>query len=117
MKMPFAAVVVLGLCLLGTPELRAQGYPYYSPTWDAEYQQYLQYQHDLQWYQYLRYLQQTDPYYELHVMHYQLYLQRYQPQQIYLPCCYAFGIPQPSTRVGRLPSASRTRARPEVRRK
>jgi hypothetical protein len=47
------------------------------------------------------------------VMHYQLYLQPYQPYQIYQPCCFSFGIPiwpttprrllpQPATRPNRI---------------
>jgi hypothetical protein len=51
----------------------------------------VQYQHYMQWQQYLAYLRQTDPYYDLHVMHYQLYLRPYQPHQIFAPCCYVIG--------------------------
>jgi hypothetical protein len=80
MKVSYLAVALFGLLVLGRGDLRAQAYgPYYNPYWDVQYQQYLQYQHYLQWQEYLDYLRQTDPYYELHVMHYQLYLQPYQP--------------------------------------
>jgi hypothetical protein len=117
MKASFLAIALLSLLFLRAPEVQAQGYnPYYGPFSDAQYQQYLQYQHDLQWQQYLQYLQQVDPYYDLHVMHYQLYLQRYQPYPIYLPCCYGFGILQRSTPVGRVQATTR-RARQAARRK
>ena len=111
MKASFLAVVLLGLLLLGTPDLRAQVYgPYYNPYWDVQYQQYLQ------WQQYLAYLQQYDPYYELHVMHYQLYLEPYNPYQTYSPCCYAFGTPAGST-FGRVPHWFRSRAPQAIRRR
>jgi hypothetical protein len=111
------AIATLTLILIGTPAVRAQGYPYYGPFPDFQYQQYLQYQYDLQWQQYLRYLQEVDPYYDLHVMHYQLYLQRYQPYPVYVPCCYTVGIPAWSTRTHRAPVAPRRSAQPAVRRK
>ena len=73
MKLLLSTATLLVLVVLVTPSLRAQSYgPYYDPYWDIQYQQYLQ------WQQYLQYLQQNDPYYELHVVHYQLYLQPYQ---------------------------------------
>jgi hypothetical protein len=117
MRSSVLVIALLGLLLLGPSELRAQPYPYYSSFWDAQYQQYLQYQHELQWQQYLRYLQEVDPYYDLHVMHYQLYLQRYQPYPTYLPCCYTVGIPVGSTPIGRLPHSVRSSPRPAPRRK
>jgi hypothetical protein len=117
MRVSILAIVFLGLMLLGAPGLRAQGYPYYSPLWDYQYQQYLRYENDLQWQQYLRYLQEVDPYYDLHVMHYQLYLQRYQPYPAYLPCCYAFATPAWSTPSGRVPHATRPSPRPLARRR
>jgi hypothetical protein len=102
MKTSFLAVALLGLLVLGARDLQAQVYgPYYGPYGDVQYQQYLQYQHYLQWQDYLEYLRQTDPYYELHIIHYQLYLQPYQSYQIYQPCCYAFGIPARSSPFGR----------------
>ena len=100
MKASFLAIAIFGLLVLGAPDLRAQGYgPYYGPYGDVQYQQYLHYQHYLQWQQYLEYLRQNDPYYDLHVVHYQLYLQPYQPYMTYPPCC----IPMWSKTFGRVP--------------
>ena len=97
MRATFLALVFFALLGLGARDLGAQPYPYYDPYWDYQYQQYLQYQHYMQWQDYLAYLQQTDPYYELHLMHYQLYRWPYQPYQVYQPCCYAWGVaPYPS---------------------
>jgi hypothetical protein len=118
MKVSFWTVALFGLLVLGAPDLRAQVYgPSYGPYWDVQYQQYLQYQHYLQWQQYLEYLRQTDPYYDLHVMHYQLYLRPYQPYQTYQPCCYAFGIPLLSAPIRPVPHAGRSRAPQTVRRR
>jgi hypothetical protein len=117
MRASVLAIAALVLILLGAPAARAQGYPYYGPFFDFQYQQYLQYQNDLQWQQYLRYLQEVDPYYELHVMHYQLYLQRYQPYPAYLPCCYGFAVPAWSTASGRVRQAPATSPRQAIRRK
>jgi hypothetical protein len=110
------ASAVFGLLLLGVSGVRAQGYPF-SPLTDFHYQQYLQYQADLEWQQYLRYLQEIDPYYDLHVMHYQLYRQRYHTYGAYLPCCYSVGIPVWSTPAVRAPHAVRNAPRPVVRRR
>jgi len=101
MKKFFFAIAFLSFLLLGARDLRAQVYPYYDPYWDFQYQQYLQYQRYMQWQDYLEYLRQTDPYYDLHLMHYQLYLQPYQSYPIYQPCCYAFGVPVRATALGR----------------
>jgi len=113
MKASCLAIALFGLLVLGAPDLRAQAYGpyYYGPYWDVQYQQYLQ------WQGYLEYMRQTDPYYELHAMHYQLYLQPYQPYQMYAPCCYAIGIPAWSTPLGRTPHAARSRAPQAVRRR
>lgn len=87
-----AITALLVLLVLAIRDVQAQAYGpyYYGPYWDAiqhqQYQQYLQHQ------EYWQYLQQNDPYYELHMMHYQLYLQPYQPYQLYQPCCYAWGV-------------------------
>jgi|GEM_PF-374951 len=101
MKRSFLAVTLLALLLLGSRDVRAQAYGpyYYDPYWTVQYQQYQQY---LQWQQYLAYLQENDPYYELHLIHYQLYLPQYPSYQLYEPCCYAGGvvIPDWSTPVG-----------------
>ena len=118
MKAAFSIVALLASLLFGTPDLRAQAYgPYYSPYWDFHYQQYLQYQHYLQWQQYLDYLRQTDPYYDLHVMHYQLYLRPYQPYQTYVPCCFAYGVPVAPARIAPAPLAPRNRVVQPVRRR
>ena len=96
MKNIFLAVTLLAVLALGARDLQAQVYGshYYDSYWD------IQYQHYLQWQQYLAYLQTHDPYYELHAMHYHLYLQPYQPHQIYPPCCYAGGaLPRWSTPI------------------
>ena len=92
MRATFLALVLFAWLGAGAREAGAQVYPYYDPYWDFQYQQYLQYQHYMQWQDYLAYLQQTDPYYELHLMHYQLYRWPYPPYQVYQPCCYAWGV-------------------------
>jgi hypothetical protein len=90
MKTSFVAITLMALLLFGGPrDARAQiygGYPYISYE-DIQYQYYLQ------WQQYLNYLQQNDPYYQLHMVHYRLYLGPYQPYQIYQPCCDTVGVP------------------------
>jgi len=95
MKKSLLPVTLLALLVLGARGLQAQAYGpyYYDPYWgQIQYQQYLQ---------------QYDPYYELHVMHYQLYLPSHQPYPIYQPCCYAWGviIPRWSAPVSPLPQA------------
>ena len=93
MKTSLLTVTLLAFLLFGSRSLQAQFYsPYYNPYWDVQYQQYLQYQEYLQWQEYLAYLQQYDPYYELHVMHYQLYLPPPPSYQPYEPCCYPGGV-------------------------
>jgi hypothetical protein len=92
MKKSTLAMTLLVLLVLGSRELWAQAYGsyYYGPYWNGLlYQQYYPY----------------DPYYELHVMHYQLYLPSHQTYPIYYPCCYAWGvaIPRWSTPVVVLP--------------
>ena len=118
MKASFLAAAIFGLLILSATNLRAQVYSpyYYGPYWDAQYQ-YLQYQNYLQWQQYLDYLRQTVPYYDLHVLHYQLYLQPYESYQIYPPCCYAFGLPMWSAPIIRGPHGPRTRLPKSARRR
>jgi hypothetical protein len=116
MKATLLAVALLGLLLVGARDVQAQHGPYYGPYWEIQYQQYLQYQHYLQWQNYLEYLRQTDPYYELHVMHYQLYLQPYQPYPIYWPCCFTFSVPTWSSSLGAVPHRSKS-AQQAVRRR
>ena len=68
MKAIFFAIALAGLLiLLGSLDARAQ---VYAPYPDAPYGDGFQYQP-------YPYAQQYDPYYDLHVMHYQLYLQPY----------------------------------------
>lgn len=100
MKALILAIAIFGLLVLCAPNLWAQLYgPYYGPYGDAQYQQYLQYQHYLQWQQYLDYLRQTDPYYDLHIMHYQLYLRPYQAFQTYPPAVTHSAYPRGQRRV------------------
>ena len=82
MKAIFLAIALMGLLALGGDEAKAQMYgPYgYGSYWDGvPYQSY-------------PYPQEYDPYYDLHVMHYQLYLQQYGVYPYYQPCCFAGGI-------------------------
>jgi len=112
MKMSLLLIGLLGLLVVSFTDLRAQVYgPYYPPYGDVQYQQYLE------WQRYQDYLRQIDPYYELHVMHYQLYLQRFQPSLLYPPCCYAVGIPRWSTPLRRVPHGPKSRAPKAIRRR
>ena len=90
MKTSLLAFTLMALLLLGGPrDLRAQiygGYPYISYE-DIQYQNYLE------WQQYLNYLQQNDPYYQLHMAHYRLYLGPDHPSQLYQTCCDSLGGP------------------------
>jgi hypothetical protein len=97
MRHSLLAVTLLALIIFTGRKLQAQVYGpyYYGSYWDVQYQQYLEYQRYLEWQQYLAYLQQHDPYYELHVMHYQLYLPPQQPY-LYQPCCYPSGVILPA---------------------
>jgi hypothetical protein len=82
MKATFLSIVLMSLLVLGSHEVKAQMYePYaYAPYGDGvQYQPY-------------PYPQQYDPYYDLHVMHYQLYLQQYPGYPIYQPCCFVGGV-------------------------
>jgi hypothetical protein len=82
MKAFIFSIALIGLLALGSGEVKAQMYgPYpYSPYWDGvQYQPY-------------PYPQQYDPYYDLHVMHYQLYLPQYSGYPIYQSCCFIGGI-------------------------
>jgi len=102
MKAIFLSIALLALLVLGSHEVKAQMYePYpYGAYWDgSQYQPY-------------PYPQQYDPYYELHVMHYQLYLQQYPGYPIYQPCCFV-GVPvwsPPVVRSPRVIIAPRSRA-------
>jgi hypothetical protein len=96
MKALILAIGVMGVIVLGHREATAQMYaPYPAPYWDgAQYQPY-------------PYPQQYDPYYDLHVMHYQLYLQQYAGypvyQSFYQPCCFVSGVPVWPAPVSRQP--------------
>lgn len=108
MKLWISAIALIGYLALGAPDLRAQMYgPYYVPYWEAEYQQYLHYQNYLQWQQHLDYLRHFDPYYQLHLLHYQLYLAPYQPYHSYLPCCYVSSF-SPLSGPSRVPFGTRS---------
>ena len=92
MKAFFSAIVLFGLLCFGTPAAHSQYYPpYYGSFWDPQYQQYLNYQNYQQWQLYLSQLQRSDPYYQLHQMHYQLRLGPYNPFRYYPTCCYGLG--------------------------
>src|SRR5690349_10947342 len=97
MKGILPAIGLISILVLGNHEATAQMYGPYpgGPYWDAaQYQSY-------------PYPQQYDPYYELHVMHYQLYLQQYPGypvyQPFYQPCCFITGIPVLTAPVIRQP--------------
>ena len=87
MKIGLMTIILAGLLLSFTRDVQAQAYDL-SYYWDgAQYQQYSPqpYYGDTSSYQ------QDDPYYDLHVMHYQLYLPQYQAYQVY-PCCVPGGF-------------------------
>lgn len=82
-KKIFLIGMFLCLLVLSGRGVQAQVYdPYfyynYNPYWSGA--------------QYQAEPQQYDPYYELHAMHYQLYLPQYQP---YALCCFQRGIVVP----------------------
>ena len=88
MKAALLTVTLLGLLVLGTHKVQAQEYVPYGASWDGAQNQ--------------QYAQQNDPYDQLHVVHYQLYLQPYQPYpvyQLYQPCCFAGGVVVPGSVV------------------
>jgi hypothetical protein len=83
MKKIFLTAMFVCLVLLGVRDVQAQVYDsyYYDPYWDgAQYQQYPQ---------------EYDPYYELHALHYQLYLPQYQAYPGYRFCCGVGGFVVP----------------------
>ena len=80
-KKIFLIVMFLCLVVLSARGVQAQAYDpyfYYNPYWSGA-----QYQGEPQEY---------DPYYQLHAMHYQLYLPQYQP---YASCCFQGGVVVP----------------------
>jgi hypothetical protein len=85
MKTAFLTVLISALLFFGVFNLRAQTYPNPYYYWDGtQYQQY--------------WAQDSDPYYDLHVLHYQLYLPQYQYQPfpvyppVYPSCCFVGGV-------------------------
>jgi hypothetical protein len=78
MKAIFLSIALMGLLVLGSHDVKAQMYGPYGAPYSAGVQ-----------YQPYPYPQQYDPYYDLHVMHYQLYLQQYPGYPFYQPCCFA----------------------------
>jgi hypothetical protein len=88
MKIGLMTITLAGLLLSFTRDVQAQAYDL-SYYWDgAQYQQYS----PQQYYGDTSPNQQYDPYYDLHVMHYQLYLPQYPAYQIYPSCCVLGGI-------------------------
>ena len=88
MKALLFSVALTGLLVLASGKAGAQTYEPYP---------YIPYGNGVPWgvvpygtnsYAYAPY----DPYYDLHMMHYQLYLQQYPGYPVYQPCCY-FGGP------------------------
>jgi hypothetical protein len=85
MKATLLTVTLLVLLVSATHEVQAQAYFPYGAYWGGN--------------QYQQYALQTDPYDQLHVLHYQLYLQPYQsyPYQLYQPCCFVGGVIVPGS--------------------
>jgi hypothetical protein len=107
MKSLILAIVAISVLVLGRHEATAQMYgpDPYSPYWDGvQYQSYPN-------------PQQYDPYYQLRVTHYQLYLQQFSGypvyQPFYQPCCFITGVPviirQPGPKVAPRPLPPRHR--------
>src|SRR5215510_2315120 len=94
MKGIFATVILAGLVLLAAHRVGAQTYVpgYYAPYWNTPEYQY--------------YAQQYDPYYDLHVLHYQLYLPQYQVYPGYSYCCVSGGVLLPAPIAPRPPVVS-----------
>jgi hypothetical protein len=86
MKMAFLAVTLLGLLVL-VHGVHAQAYGPYYVRYDGATQ-------------YQQIAQQSNPYYELEVIHYQLYLPQHQPYPtypLYQPCCFVGGVVVPGS--------------------
>jgi hypothetical protein len=87
MKAMLLLAIALIILVLGNQQATAQMYQPYP---------YVPYENGVQ-YQPYPYPQQYDPYYDLHVMHYQLYLQQYPVYPVYpsfyQPCCFVAGVP------------------------
>jgi hypothetical protein len=80
MKVIILLITLTGLLVVGGDDLNGQMYGPYTYGDVMPYQPY-------------PYPQEYDPYYDLHVMHYQLYRQYYSGYPAYQPCCYVGGIP------------------------
>src|SRR5262245_57053475 len=79
MKPTLLTVTLLVLLVSATHEVQAQGYGPYG-DWGG--------------YQFQQYALQNDPYAQLHILHYQLYLpnQSYPVFPFFQPCCFAGGV-------------------------
>ncbi len=118
MKACILTIGLFALLIMPATNLPAQVYaPYDSRYADIPYEQYLQYEQQLQQQQYRGYWRQNDPYYDLHVLHYELFRQPYQPYLMYPPCCYASDIPLLFVPLRRLPHAARSRVPWTIRRR
>ena len=98
MKISLMTIILAALLISFTRDVHAQEYNsrYYDQYWDGTESQ--------------SYPQQYDPYYELHVLHYQLYLPQYQY------CCVAGGIVVPGPIAPLPPGVVKSRP-PTIRRK
>jgi hypothetical protein len=87
MKALLFSLALMGLLVLTSGKAGAQTYDPYVPYGsDVPYGSGVPYGA-------YPYSQQYDPYYDLHTMHYQLYLQQYPgyPYPVYQPCCLVVG--------------------------
>jgi len=105
MKKILMTAMFLCLSVLGAGAVQAQTYNpyYYDPYWDGA-----QYQPDPQEY---------DPYYKLHVFHYQLYLPQYYAYPGYQFCCVAGGFVLPGPVAPVPPAVVKQRPPATIRRK
>jgi len=83
MKATLLTVTLLVLLVSATHEVQAQGYGPYG-DWGG--------------YQFQQYALQNDPYAQLHILHYQLYLP-YQSYPVFpfQPCCFVGGVVVPGS--------------------
>ena len=102
MKMGLLTIALAGLLLSFTPDAQAQVYDLYY-YWDGtQYQQFLPQQYDPYYYGDQQDPAYYDPYYELHVLHYQLYLPQPGAYPVYGPCCFGGSVGFPSWRPVRV---------------
>jgi hypothetical protein len=103
MKVSLMTITLAGLLLGFTSVASAQVYDLYY-YWDGtQYQQFLPQQYDPSYYGDQQNPAYYDPYYQLHVLHYQLYLPQYGAYPVYGPCCFG-GVVFPSWRPARVRS-------------